>query len=60
MRLTRRNFDARVKVRTDPRPTILLSFGLVTFEATIGEATALAIDLTDAIEQARRGGFSEC
>lgn len=56
MRLTRRDFLARVKVVEDGR--IFLSFGRVTFEATISEARDLALALCDAIEQHNRGGGS--
>jgi hypothetical protein len=55
MRLTRSEFDARVKVTSDPQP-VLLSFGLCTLRASIEEAAQLASDLIEAIEQAKREG----
>lgn len=59
MRLTRRHFAARVKLKTGPRP-VLLSFGLVTFECELDEAPDFAEQLVEAIDRARRGGYSEC
>ena len=55
MRLTRRNFDVRVKLRTGPRP-VILAFGLCAFEATPTEARDLAVAIVDALEQLERGG----
>lgn len=55
MKLTRTQFDARVRVVSGPQP-VLLSFGICSLRATIDEAAQLAGDLIDAIEQAKRGG----
>lgn len=59
MRLKRRSFKASIKAVEGPAP-ILFHFGLVSFEASISEATQLAAELIDAIEQARRGGDTPC
>ena len=57
MRLRRRSFRASIEVVPGPAP-IVFHLGLVSFEASITEATQLATQLVDAIEQARRGGES--
>ena len=59
MRLRRPKFHARVRVQPGDSP-ILIGLGFCTIEATVDEAVLLASDLIDAIEQARRGGASEC
>lgn len=60
MRMRRRKFRASVQVQAGPSP-IVLGFGpALTFEAGIAEAVHLVEDLIGAIEQARRGGASEC
>lgn len=56
MRLTRRDFRARVQVAADRR--ILISYGLVTFECTADEALDLGTALADAVAQNRRGASS--
>lgn len=59
MRLTRREFRARVKVTDAGR--IFVSYGLITFETNSDEALELARALADAVQQTRRrGGASEC
>ncbi len=58
MRLRRRRFRVSVSVDHDAESyPIVLGFGpALSFEATIDEAHAFAVELVDAIEQARRGG----
>jgi hypothetical protein len=55
MRLTRTDFDARVKVSSGPRP-VVLAFGICAFRSTTDDAIKLASDLLDAVEEVRRGG----
>jgi hypothetical protein len=54
MRLRRRKFHATVAVQPGNAP-IVLGFGIVTFEASIGEARDLGLQIVDAIEAAERG-----
>jgi hypothetical protein len=59
MRLRRRRFRATVSVNREGSGCypIILGFGpAISFEASIDEAHALAVELVAAIEQARRGG----
>jgi hypothetical protein len=52
VRLRRRSFRASIEVVSGPAP-IVFHLGLVSFEASITEAHMLAVQLVDAIEQAR-------
>jgi hypothetical protein len=55
MRLRGRRIRVTVAVQGGDRP-IIIGFGpAFTFEASIDEARAFALELVDAIEQARRG-----
>ena len=50
----RRNMRVVVTVQPGDPPMILLGVGVATFELDIAEATQLASQLVDAIEQARQ------
>ncbi|CQD07438.1 hypothetical protein BN000_01486 [Mycobacterium europaeum] len=56
MKLTRRDFRARVQVAADRR--ILISYGLVTFECTADEAAGFAEELVEAIATSRRQSWA--
>lgn len=61
VRLRRKRFRAAVSVQQQSDHPIGFTFGpAISLEADVDEAHAFAVQLVDAIDEARRGGISKC